>query len=214
MWTRPARKPAVTTPIASAFVAELRSDIGNTSLSNRPTKMLSEVGYLRGRDGPDIVVEVVVVVLRADRFQHRSVVHSPVELRGVPRGGERSRVLDMDLYFQGLSSLDHAEALDDAELLGVRREVVVDIGPRGKADRVHDQRVAFVVADRVAKPCRLRARRMLLVQTDSAYLMILHPDEHDFLRRLEEIDRRSRQQQERGHAHRPAALFWNRDDLP
>ena len=64
------------------------------------------------------------------------------------------------------SVLDHAEALDHVELLGVRREVIVDEGAGGEADRIDHQRIAFVVADGVAEPAGPGVRIVLFVQSD------------------------------------------------
>ena len=61
----------------------------------------------------------------------------------------------MKIHFQRLAALDHVEALDHVKLLGVRRLKAVDGGPRVEPNGVDDQRVAFVMADRLAVPGRL-----------------------------------------------------------
>ena len=87
-------------------------------------------------------MERIDVVLGADNFGQRLALGTRVSLHCVPWRGESARIFDMDLHLEHLAALDHAEALDDMEFVGVRRAVIVDERPRRDADGIHDHRVS------------------------------------------------------------------------
>src|SRR5688572_26465320 len=85
-------------------------------------KRRSEVGSLRDRH---MVVEQIHVVLSADILDKR---HSRalVAYVGRPSLIERVRTVHRNLHFQSLPAVDETPALDDVQLLGVRRAEGVD----------------------------------------------------------------------------------------
>src|SRR5262249_33091722 len=103
-------------------------------------------------------------------------------LDAAPRRGEGPRILDVNVRFQLLSALGQTEALDDVKLFRVRRAEAIDPGALVDADRVDDEGVAFVVADRFAVPGRLQVRRMLVGQIDVADLLLAREDHHHLFR--------------------------------
>src|SRR5262245_36612719 len=77
---------------------------------------------------------------------------APVAPLAGPGLVERFSVVDAEDHFHRLPAIHHSPALYDMQLLAVRRTIDVDDGPRIHADRVDDERVAFVVADGLAVP--------------------------------------------------------------
>ena len=72
----------------------------------------------------------------------------------------------MNRGFQTLAPIDHAKALHHMELLGMRRAEGIEDAPGVRSDGVDDQRVALVMADRLAEPRGLDVRRVGHIQID------------------------------------------------
>src|SRR5690348_8621988 len=106
----------------------------------------SKIGRIILRDGLEILAEMVGVVLGADRFADRPLLHAAIALYGVPRRGEGATVFDPGVDFDPGAALDELPALDDVQILRVGRAVVVDEAQRmlDEADRVDDERVAVL----------------------------------------------------------------------
>src|SRR5882672_1732143 len=129
----------------------------------------------------------------------------PEALDAGPRHREGAWILDTNVRLQHGAVLDQVEALDDMQILGVRRSK--SINPRSliDADRVDDQRVTFITANGFAIPGRLDVRQMLVGEVDVPNLLLAGEDHHHDLRRLNEIHRLGHgSQQEAGNANRPA----------
>jgi hypothetical protein len=88
----------------------------------------------------------------------------PVALDGVPGHGKGARILDVNVRLQGVALLDQVEALDHVKLRRVRRSKSVDRRPIIEANRVNDERAAFVMTDWFAIPGYLDVRGMLVRQ--------------------------------------------------
>src|SRR5258706_292390 len=73
------------------------------------------------------------------------------------------------------------------QLLGVGGAEVVDEALVVLPDRIDDERVAFIMADRLAVPGRLRIFRMRYVHIDAPYLVIAGKDHPHFFWGLDEI---------------------------
>ena len=171
-------------------------------------------GFVGLRDRTDAFVQVIAVVLGATLFFHRSSLHPPVTLDRRPRHVEGARVVDRHGDLQRLAVFDQSEALHDMDLARVRRAIIVDEGPVVQPDRVDDQRVAFVMADRLAVPAGRRMRRMRHIQIDMPCHRILLDDHQNLFGTLDEINRDdARIDQEAGNASRPAPLPRDERDL-
>ena len=96
--------------------------------------------------------------------------NTAITLYRVPRRRKGAGVLDGI----GLphAVLGHAVTLDCVQLRGVRRAEIVDQGLLRNPDRIDNQRVAFVMADRFSIPGRPRFLGMRHVQLDVTKLMI------------------------------------------
>ena len=93
----------------------------------------------------------MLVVLGADVFGHL-LVHAPVTPLARPGLIECVGVRDREGHFKRLVAVDLFLALDHMQLLGVRRAVGIDDGLVVLRDGIDDERVAFVVPDRLAVP--------------------------------------------------------------
>src|SRR6516162_1561954 len=91
------------------------------------------------------------LALGASRFDHRPLHPAPA-MDDMHRPDERCRVVHGDLGLEALAVLDQAKALDDMQLVAVRRAVIVNEGLRVLTDGVDDQRVTLVMPDRLAIP--------------------------------------------------------------
>src|SRR6516162_7667064 len=78
-----------------------------------------EIRLVRFRHRLEAVVEVIVVVLRADHLAERTAVDAPIALDRVPRRREGAGILDMDIDLERLALVDHVETLDDVQLFGM-----------------------------------------------------------------------------------------------
>src|SRR6266446_10711319 len=80
-------------------------------------------------------------------------------------------------------AVDQAIALNQMQGFAVRSAVIVDHGIAADfdADRVDDERVAFIMTDGVAAPRRSHTRRMLLIQADAANLLIADIEYRDLV---------------------------------
>src|SRR4029450_4943890 len=82
--------------------------------------------------------------------------------------------------------------LHDMELVGMWCAVVVDKGLGRNTDRVDDERIAvLIMPDGFSVPRGLQILRMHHVEIDAANLRSALIDDHDLLRSLDEIERRS-----------------------
>src|SRR6267142_2528393 len=130
----------------------------------------------------------------------------PEALDAGPRHREGAWILDTNVRLQHGAVLDQVEALDDMQILGVRRSK--SINPRSliDADRVDDQRVTFITANGFAIPGRLDVRQMLVGEVDVPNLLLAGEDHHHDLRRLNEIHRLGHgSEQESRNPNGPAA---------
>ena len=102
---------------------------------------------------------MILIVLGTDHFVKRHfllTLVAPVTLSRIPRHRERTGILNVNLDFHFVAAFDELIALDDMELVGVRRAEIVDIGPIVKTNSIDHQRVAvFIVPDGFAVPRRL-----------------------------------------------------------
>ena len=72
------------------------------------------------------VAEEEIVVGFAKIFNQRAWAYAPPMLDRRPGHVESARIVDGDEYLQRLAAVDHLEALDDVQLLSVRRAIIVD----------------------------------------------------------------------------------------
>jgi len=163
---------------------------------------------LRDRYGVDI--EVIGIAVGADGFLNWGGLRLGQDLTRVPWRCEGAGILDVDIYVDGIF-VRHTKTLDDVQLVGVRRAVIVDEAQRVVEQRngIDDQRIAFVVADGFAVPAGLWVFRMRHIQIDVPRLIIAAPDDQNFFGRLDEKDHRRRNAAEdipRGNARRIASL--------
>src|SRR5437868_1645798 len=96
----------------------------------------------------------------------------------------------------------------------MRSLVTVNEGFGIEADRIDDQRVPFIVADRLSEPRRPDVRRMLIGEIDVANLVIGLPDHQNLIRRLHEEQRMNAMQIESRNADRPTGRLRERPPLP
>src|SRR6266446_81144 len=131
------------------------------------------------------------VVFRAYHFIDLRGAIRPIDRHALPRHRERARILDPEDHLEAFAFLiiDHAIALGDVKLVGMRRSVIVDDRnlARLQPDRIDDENVAFVMADRFAEPGRFHFRRMLLVQPHVAHQMIALIDDEDAVLALRKL---------------------------
>jgi hypothetical protein len=77
----------------------------------------------------------------------RSSLHPPITLNCRPGHVEGARIVDGHADLQCLAVVDQSETLDDMDLRRMWCALIVDESPVAQADRVNDQRVAFVMAN-------------------------------------------------------------------
>src|SRR5215471_7920632 len=108
---------------------------------------------LRGaRDRDQIVIEVVCIVLGADRLEQWIARFSPA-LEHVKRLVERVGVLDLDEGLEDVAFGEDLVTFDDVQLFGVRRAEVIDVAVLGlQPDGVDDELSVLKAADRFTKP--------------------------------------------------------------
>src|SRR5215471_8214674 len=90
------------------------------------------------------VIEQIQIALDANVFLHR-LLHAIPAHRSFPRLIEGVGIIDRDLDLHGLAGIDHAPALDDMQLFGVRRAELVDKRLGVEPDGVDYERVALVM---------------------------------------------------------------------
>ena len=100
------------------------------------------------------------------------LLHAAERLNRGPRRVEGLRVLDAERHLQRLAAVGQAPALGDVQLFGVRRAVIIHEGLAVLGDGVDDQRIAFVMADRLAIPGRLRVGGRRHVEIDMPGLLV------------------------------------------
>src|SRR5439155_24582845 len=122
--------------------------INVTVPSSSQSRYRSEIRLVRHRDA---VVEQVAVALGAD-FLDEIALHPPITPRSRPWLVVGVRVLHREGHFHRLAAVDHAPALDHAQLLGMRRAIVIDEGLGVQPDGVDHKSVALVVPHRLAVP--------------------------------------------------------------
>ena len=74
-------------------------------------------------------------------------------------------------------------------IFGMGRAVIVDESLVVLTDRIDDQSVAFVMADRFAVPGRFRILRMRHIGIDVPDLLVALEDDQNLLRPLNEVER-------------------------
>jgi hypothetical protein len=131
----------------------------------------SEIGLVVLRDGHDVVIEEVGVVLAAGILGKRAI-GSPPALHRRPRHIESTRIVDGDRRLERLFALDHAETFDDVNLIGMGRAVIIDGRAVVQPDGVDDERIAFVMTDRFSVPGRFQMLGMRHVQINVAHLRV------------------------------------------
>src|ERR1700726_2561574 len=90
-----------------------------------PASVASEIRLVGNRD---VIVEQMLVVLGADVFGDLAL-RTPIAPHARPRLVKGVRVLDGEGRFHHLAVVDYPPALDDVQLLGMRRTVIVDRHP-------------------------------------------------------------------------------------
>src|SRR5882757_6876708 len=133
----------------------------------------SEVGRLRLRHRIFSELEkclVVLVVLRAYRFDHRAVYFLPPR-HSRPGCIERARILNRHGRLDRVAAVDDLPAFHHVKVLGVGRAVIVDKAVRvlDEADGVDNKLAALIVADGLAEPTRLWIFTVRTVEIDAAH---------------------------------------------
>jgi hypothetical protein len=131
------------------------------------------------------------------------LLNAIIPLRERPGRVEGVRIVERDVDLHRLAAIDHPEALDDMQLLGMRGSVSIDERLVVHPDCVDDERVALVMADRLAVPGRLRIGRMGYVEIDVPDLFVARIDQDDFTGRL--VERLKTEEMKAGNAARHAA---------
>ena len=72
-----------------------------------------------------------------------------------PRLIKGIRIVDRKHHFHRISAIGHAPTLDDMHFVGVRCAIDIGDGLVAQADRINNQSVTFIMADRFAVPGRL-----------------------------------------------------------
>ena len=93
------------------------------------------------------------------------------------------------------------------QLAGIRRAEQVDHGKRPicpDADRVNHQRIAFIMADRIAVPRRRHLRRVRRIEADLTDFMILIENHHNSIGQLQHLHGHVLEQER--HRLRPALV--------
>ena len=62
------------------------------------------------------------------------------------------RILDPNVRFQFVAAADQSPALDNVEFFGMWGPVIIDKGLLTQSDGVDNERIALIVADRLAVP--------------------------------------------------------------
>src|SRR5215471_10802688 len=168
------------------------------AINSRCRMRHSKVRLVRCRD-----LEELRVVLRANLLVHR-LLNPIVALHHGPRPVERIRIVKRDVHLHRLAAIDQSKALDNVQLLAMWRPEIIDERLFIEPDRIDHERIAFVVADRLAIPGRLPIGRMGYVEIDMPDLLIIRIDHYDFLRRLDEVERLEAVQMKSGNARRHA----------
>jgi hypothetical protein len=75
------------------------------------------------------LIEIIPGALGTGLFGHRTAFRAAVTLDCVPWRREGAGVVDMHVHFQHLAIIDHAEALHDVKLFGMRRPEIIHEGP-------------------------------------------------------------------------------------
>src|SRR5215475_10227503 len=157
----------------------------------RPLASASEIRSVGLRNRMEILIEVIVHVLGANRLPHRHFVLAPCLFK-YERPVERVGIFDRYDRGQRPAVMADREPLDDVEFLCVRRTEGIDVMilAAREPDRVDHERVpALVMADGFAEPGWLDMFRMLVGEIDAAREMIALPYHPDLVRSLEEIHR-------------------------
>ena len=114
-------------PLSAQPLPRVATSAPTSSAPSRSSLLSAlEIRLVRFRHRLEAVVEMIVVVLRADDLAQRCTVDAPVTLDRVPRRRKRAGILDMDVDLERLACVDHVETLDDVQLRGVGRLVIVD----------------------------------------------------------------------------------------
>src|SRR5215831_19780920 len=113
----------------------------------------SEIRLCGAREREQTLVEVVFVVLGADRLDQRVGDLAPA-LDQIERLVERIGIVDLHERLDPVAVVDELDAFGDVQLLGVRRAEIVDVAVLGlQPDRVDEQgAVTLITAHRVAEP--------------------------------------------------------------
>src|SRR5215471_21169296 len=72
-----------------------------------------------------VLVKMIAVVLGANDFAQRAAVGAPVALDRIPWRREGAGVFNMDVHLERVAIIDHAEALDHVQPIGMRRLIVI-----------------------------------------------------------------------------------------
>src|SRR5260370_27439800 len=89
----------------------------------------SEIRLVGLGERRDVIAVVRCVVRFANVFFQRAAVDAPPMLDRGPGHVESARIVNGDEYLQRLAAVDHLEALDDVQLFGVGRAIIVDERP-------------------------------------------------------------------------------------
>src|SRR5262249_46996527 len=144
-------------PIRRDSIDRGSSGSGALSLS----LLRSEIGLCRDRH---MVVEEIEVVLGANVFEIWKLGPALVAYVSRPRLVEGLGIVDGDPDFECFPAVYEMPAFDHVQLFGMRRAEGIDHGFCVLSDRVHHQRIAFVMADRFSVPRGFGVGRMGYVQ--------------------------------------------------
>ena len=143
----------------------------------------SEVRLVGDRNMP---IEMLIVF--GARFLDHFMLDTPITARSGPGRMEGIRIVHREDDLDEPAVLDYPPALDDMELVGVRRAVKIEECVGVLRNRVDDERVALVMSDRFSVPRRLRIFQMGNVEIDPADLLIALVDHPHHFRRLHEVN--------------------------
>src|SRR4051812_13005267 len=110
--------------------------------------LASKIGFAGFRGA---VIEQDVVVLGARVLDQRLLL-AGIALPRLPGPIESLRVVHADHHFQGVAVFDEPPALGDMQLAGMRRAISVDESLGVLPNGIDDERIAFIVPDRISVP--------------------------------------------------------------
>jgi hypothetical protein len=117
----------------------------------------SEIRLVGMRERRDVVTEEEFVIRFTNVFDQWTSVYAPPMLGRRPRHVEGARVVNGDGHLQRLAAFDHLETLDNVNLLGVGRAVIVNECPVIQSDRTEASGKVAMIAGFESLPSFARA---------------------------------------------------------